>query len=76
MTEANVQKLDAKVTGKLASRSHLLPRYARKELSLFETPMLWASSKVMLDQARLQRCVRCSSSSSELPISIPFGRSC
>jgi hypothetical protein len=32
----------------------LLPRYARKKLSLFENPMLWASSKVKLDQARLQ----------------------
>ena len=54
MSEANVEKLKFSVTATLASRAHLLPRYARKEISLFESPTLWASSKIRLDQARLQ----------------------
>ena len=40
MSDSNLNKLDTSVTATLASRAHLLPRYARKEISLFESPAL------------------------------------
>ena len=52
-SDNNLDKLDELVTAKCNSRAHLLPKNARKEVALYESDTLCASSKVTLDQARL-----------------------
>ena len=53
LNNPSLLKLDTSITATCLSRAHLMPRGARKELSLFESETLWASSKITLSQARL-----------------------
>lgn len=50
---AQLETLDSTVTDKCSSRTHMMPRYCRKNLARFERPAPWASSKVRLEEMGL-----------------------
>ena len=52
-SDAHLAELDLTVSARCSSRSHLLPKYARKEAGMYTSNTLLASNKVTLAQARL-----------------------